>query len=58
MDDCKNPNPSAEEMQHEVEHGEHHMDGELCGMGEGGRNDDALTPSELREALEAEYGRA
>lgn len=58
MDDCRNPKPSTDEMRHEVEHGEHHMDGELCGMGEGNDNDKPLTAEEIREALEVDNGRA
>lgn len=54
MDDCRNPNPSAEEREHGIEHGEHHMDGELCGMGEGSEKDKPLTASEIKEALEVD----
>jgi hypothetical protein len=54
MNDCRTTVESIEEGKHDVEHGDFHMDGEFCGMGEGNRNDEALTPAELREALEGE----
>ena len=54
MDACTDPIPSAEEMQHEIEHGDYHMDGELCGMGEGDKSDKPLAPGEAMR-LAGEY---
>lgn len=38
-------------MDGEIEHGEHHMDGELCDMGKGNKNDAPLSQAEIIAAL-------
>ena len=43
------------ENDYEIEHGDYHMDGEVCDMGLGNESDTALTPEEIAKLVGSEY---